>query len=335
MYIIIFYIKFISFLYVMIFITANYESNKILNKKFFNNGERYTNYSIRPKILSQTPKELQIGNILFIAYWNFVFNITYLKILYGKWFFLKNIKIKNIIERLFLMYFGISKLFIKLMIHIFKIYKKNNIEDYLLIFFLNPEDNRIILRINNKWVVNNGWKILKEIIEKNIIKDDNFLSKIEDIYHKIIKSNYTTTTYEASFTNPNKRQIIHNIYPEISKKKEISPYRTAYDIAYNNNFYKKSPIIKKFYGDNKESTLIPEKKINLIQKSEEITTFAGKIYKGAVYDGYDPTILSEKAIHSIKDFKEIDFELENILSEYGLKDHKNFIFSSMLNCIDN
>jgi len=108
--------KTISFLFVMVFLTANYESNKILTSKIFDNGSREINSSFRPIKLEYLPEKVVIGTILYRACCNLVFSLCYAKITLGKFYLLKLINIKTIAIRIMYLLFGITRVTIKIII---------------------------------------------------------------------------------------------------------------------------------------------------------------------------------------------------------------------------
>lgn len=343
--IVIFYIKFISFLYILIILLANYESNKIINQKTYNTGLRYTNYVIRPKILDEVPKDVKIGTILYTAYWNLVFDITYSKIIYGKFFFIKTLSFKIILKKLFYIYFGISRFTIKLIIHILKMNREQNIENYLFSIFCNTTDHRIIVKINNEWKINNGWKnfvnttkhlLIQELRYGDEKKLEQALGGFKNYYIKMQQIQHTTRFYNALFVKRDLPPIPHKTYLEATKDSKHHGYQTSYESAFNNKFYNKIPLINKYEGHTKKSTLLPHEAKDLRQISQETKGSNLQQLYGAYKNGYDENFLSIDYVNSIKDIKDIDLGIEKLLDEIGLNNEniKISIMFNMVQCID-
>ena len=340
------FIKFILYAFLFIFVIANYESNKILNQKSYHNGQRYTNFYIRPKTLENTPDNVAIGNILFIAYWNFVFDITYSKLLYGKYYMFKMITIKDFFIKIFFLYLGISRLMLKIILHILKINKTKNLENYLFSIFLKPIDNRIIVKINNKWKINSGLKIFLMLSKKKLVQELHFddpkinkaLEKFSECYKKMSEINHNTTIFKAKFITKN-TLIPHNVYIKSSKDPDLYGYQTSYNSAFNKNFFNKKPLIHKYEGVTKESTLLPHNKNELKQIStEKKVSFLKQIY-GAVKYGYDAENLSSIYLDPINNILEIDEIINDTLKEIGINENKLevikiSIMSEMIQSID-
>ena len=151
--IIIFYLKFTLFLLLFIILLAKYESNEIFNARIFGQRTRFTNYSIRPMGIS-TQESPSIGTILYVGYWNLVFNMTFWRVekINDSWFNIQN-KL-YILKKGIEMYKNINKYSIIIALDILKI-KKNNAPDdiqYILISkFFWWGDSRILVRIGHKW----------------------------------------------------------------------------------------------------------------------------------------------------------------------------------------
>lgn len=149
--------------------------------------------------------------------------------------------------------------------------------------------------------------------------------------------NWEKRTYKAIFIDKyqDKGQVGHYAFPEANEDKNIIPYQTSYDKAKKNFFYNKEPLIKKFDGIIKESTLIPYKYDNLKQISLEKKVPIIKQIKGAYENGYNIKEISTDYKLAIKDFVKFEIEIESILIEQNIydKEIKDEIIKAMINFI--
>lgn len=320
-------IKLITVFFVIIFFMINKESNDILNQKEFKINDRFTNFSLKPITFNTIPEPISIGTMFYYAYFNSVFDVTYAKILFGrKYFWLKQFSIKKIIRSLFFWYIGVSRLAILLIYKVIK-YKDNRFENYLLHVFARPFDDRIIIRMNQKWEVNGGvelfWKKITYTLDTKISihKLESIKPAIFKLYKETLELNNESRMFMAKFINI-KTKIPHHIFPEAAKESKTWAYQTDFHKAKNNNFYDKDPLIFKYDGLKKKSTLIEENKNEFMQISEEKKTIITNQLKGAVEYGYDKSKLSEKYNKSIEDITEIKLKLSEILTSIDLDDEK-------------
>jgi hypothetical protein len=148
------YIKLLIATSVVLLLYINWESNKILKKEYKIEEGRYRNYCIRPKILYTIPDYIPSLKMLYYAIWNKIFDLTYMKVFIGEdnfWFkIIKSFKKIEILKSLVYIILGINRFIVKIFIEILK-FNSKSIEEYLFRNFKNPSDNRIIIKINNKW----------------------------------------------------------------------------------------------------------------------------------------------------------------------------------------
>ena len=236
----------ISFLYIKLLITAsvilfiyvNQESNKILKKEYKIQGARYRNYCIRPKILDAIPDYIPSLKMLYYAVWNKIFNLTYMKVFVGEddfWFkILKSFKKIEMLKSLIYIILGLNRFLVKIFVEIFK-FNNKSIEEYLFRTFKNPSDDRIIIKINNKWQINGATqKIIRKIEEclERKISHQNFdllkphlYLKIEMIRERFVEMDKEYLCYKAKFLHI-ENKIEHTTFIGISK--EELAYQTSF-----------------------------------------------------------------------------------------------------------
>lgn len=322
---------------------VNYESNKIINKKTYFTGERYTNFSIKPKTMDELPENIELGTLFYCIYWNLVFDLTYIKLNHGKWFWLKFLNIKLIAQRLVYAYLGISRLFLKLINHALRLNKEKSIETYIFFNFIRKNDNRIILKINNEWKINNGREIFKHgvkklLVERNLSENQILwaVEQFEICYNKMQDIKHETITKKVLFVSKDLPKIPHSAFPSLTKNTEILAYQTSYQIAEKKSFYGKQPIINWYQGPTKESTILPFKERDTRQISDLKDTSILKQMQGAIKKGYDREIISDEWATSIEDFRLIDTHIEKVLSELEIRDNtlKNLILRDLISFVD-
>ena len=171
-----FLIKLITFLFILLFILINKESENILNCNKNDSENRIGNYSIKPINCYFMPDDLPIGTLLYNKYWNEVFNLTYLKIKIGRkkfWFkIFKKIDLKSILRIVFYFFTGINKIFIRITKIILNYEKKEKIENFLFKKFINVRDDRLIIKIKGEWTINGRIDILLNKIKKKLINEN-------------------------------------------------------------------------------------------------------------------------------------------------------------------
>lgn len=291
------------------------------------------------------PENMKIGTLLYTIYWNFVFDLTYVKIKYGNLFFLKTISPFKIIKKLFFLYFGISYFMFKLILQIFKINKEKSIEKYLYNYTYNPLENRMIVRINNKWKTNGGWEVFKKSLNQlltlnfkyeNPNKINKLYKELKPVYDKMEEFGKETKAYSAIFVDKKLPKTPHLVFPESTNEKNILAYQTSYQAAYDNHFYKKIPLIKEYDGSSKKSTLIPKDSKDLKQIRDETNESKLSLIVGAYFKGYDKKLISKEWNNDIEKVEIIHKEIVEILVEldWYTEDRAIEIIANMSKCID-
>ena len=342
----------ISFIYIKLLITAsivlflyiNRESNKILKKEYKIGEERYRNYCIRPKILYTIPDYIPSLKILYYAIWNKIFNLTYMKVFIGEdnfWFkIIKSFKKIEILKSLIYIILGVNRFIVKIFIEILK-FNSKSIEEYLFRNFKNPSDNRIIIKINNKWQLNGSTqKIIGKIqiyLERKVSHQNfdllkpHLYVKMEIIRQRLIQMDKEYLCYQAQFLHINNK-IPHTTFIGISKE-ELS-YQTDFKTAIKKNNYGKMPVINQYEGEKKLSTLLPIKGEYMRPLQDPKLEGCIKQIHGALINGYDDENISIKFQQQIKETEALSVEWTNLLEEIGVDSSiSKELFKELLNDI--
>lgn len=322
-----FLIKFITFLFVLLFILINKESEDILNCNKNDSEDRIGNYSIKPINYYFVPDDLPIGTLLYNKYWNEVFNLTYLKIKIGRknfWFkVLKKIDFKSILKIFFYFFTGINKIFIRITKIILNYEKEEKIEDFLFKKLINVRDDRLIIKVKGEWNVNGRIDILLNKIKQKMINENKLshehieytMTWIEKIIvkhdSKINQSIKDLIIQKGTFTNKITK-IKHWHTLDIIKDENKIPYITDEDKAIQKEYYGLKPILK---GINleKKSVLLELDKDKTILSGNKIKLEAHQFIKSAYYNGYNKEIMKDKFLDQIFIYEKIRLELSEDL----------------------
>ena len=306
-----FFIKEISIITVLLIIIINKESNDILNTEKSWVGDRIMNFSMKPKILYKTPSKPIKGNLFSILYYNKVFDLTYLKIFFGVdkfWIkILKSYRVKDLLIRIVYVYFGVSKLLLKLILEIIK-YDQKCMDHYLFRICQNPLDDRIIMRINGIWVVNGHNKkivdqVYQYIIKNNLMSHNNtehfghiLFARLDN--YRFIKSKMDS--YPLLWGNMLDKKSAPHIYVEgLTKENHNFGMLTDYLKARKMNCYGKKPIINRI-DINKETIVLQEKKSNTFVFGEKKIINTLPFIKSAKISGFDESLVNINFMDKIR-----------------------------------
>lgn len=313
---------------------ANYESNKFINKKNYSidtkEGTRLTNFCLYPKEIYEREQDMELSAILYKAYYNLVFDLTYLKIKNGKWWWIKKIKIREIIKKIIYFYLGISKLMFKLIASAIKIKKKNydDIETAAYFLFIRHPilNNMIIVKLNGKWILNGPFKhmeeMLKKIIKTNVNKYnenhyDKWLEITETNLYKMIEATKEAPRFSGKHINPN-LLIEHKTWLDVNSKDKMVAYETDLDKAKKKDFYGKEKMIEKIGNKEKETTLIQEKAQNIRITEDPKLTSTNKLIEGIIGSPNNKELIDTKLIQTSEEVLELIKDTENKLREAGM-----------------
>ena len=222
-----------------------------------------------------------------------------------------------------------------------KLKPKTSLNDFLFDLFVKPMDNRQLVKINNKWESNNGKKNFLEVIDillsNKIVSTNNcnqVKNKLAIIYNKAEEIKYGTPVYSAKFIDKNTTKIPHTIFPEATQDTKYVGMQTDFNKAFKFNHYGRAVIINNYSGQYKPSTLLNTDLSELKQISAARKVTIEKICIGAIKNGYDSDLTSNKYKNYIDSYAEILNEIDVILNELNLKFLNNYMiaqamFSSM------
>jgi hypothetical protein len=219
----IYYVKFFSVFFLFVHFAAQVESEFFLKKNYKVNINKYENYEFRPIIFWESNHNLPISTILYYAYSNLVFDVTYAKIKYGrkKLFILYLKNPYNLLRILFFWYIGFSRVVFQIIKSV--VFNKENIGDFLLFKFMRISDDRLILKINNEWKVNGSqWMIFIEQISLRLhakLGHSNATAAILMINkwkQDLNEITYYHRSYRAIFVDKSTK-IPHSVYLDIHK----------------------------------------------------------------------------------------------------------------------
>lgn len=288
------YIKYIALLFLLFNVLVEYESSKILNNKSYPLDDGYTNDCFKPFTFDSIPNKMPIGTVLYYTYWNKVFDSAYNKNLNKKRYLLNFINLKFILERLILWYIGLTKLFIILTLIILKLNKDLTLNDFLFNHFIKPIDDRQLIKINNRWVNNDGKKNFLIALDNLLMNKTASVNQINSIKHNMaifynaaMELKFGTTTYSAKFIDKSNTKISHTVFPEIAKGWAHVGMQTDFQKAIAHDHYGRPQIINKYEGIKKPSTLLQTEISTLRQVSHETTVSTEKLCMGAIRNGYN------------------------------------------------
>lgn len=309
-----FFLKAITFSFMFMLFIINKESNDILNK---NNG-----FYIRAKKIEQIPEEIPILTLFYKWSFNKVFDLTYFKIKNkSKWLIiavLKNIRIKDLILRIFLISIGLNKLFFKI---IKTLWYKENIVKCIFEKTYRENDGKLIIKINNEWKVNGYNEIIKGILKKHnkIISEnecENLLKKWIELNNKTNSNkilNFTGISLEGT-------SVKHYGTSSMSKEKENIVYLTDRSKAILKDFYGRDIVLNNI-KIIKESVLLEAKRgeyKEIIIDDKHIKE--QKIIDAAVESGFNQEKVDDAFIEKVENKKEVNKIMWNDLKNLGVNE---------------
>ena len=342
-------IKSIIILILIILLLINKESEDILNCDKNDSDDRKGNYFFKPMNLFSTPDDLPIATILYYKYWNEVFNLTYFKIMIGRknfWFkIFRKINLKTISKIIFYFFIGINKTFINITKEILNYEKKEKIEDFLFIKFINIIDDRLIIKINGEWVIN-GFinettnKIKNVLLLKNNLSTSSINNAVPNIYGVIKKHNdrllkdFLKLKVEKGIFKNKMSKKMHEHILKINKNYEYIGYITDQKKADINENYGLNVMLEKIKLEKRSKLLeISKNEVNMIGKIKLKNPFP--FLESARNNDYDKSIISDNFIEQISNYEEMRIDLKNdlkeiIQDEWSLKEIDEIIFKELI-----
>jgi len=250
----------------LIFLAIN-ESNKIL--RYHPRDATISPIYLQPMTVVKVCDLYPTITILYTLYCNFIFDITYIRVKTKKPLF-SFISLKSLAWTIFLSFFGLNKLILKLIkfFLISRYYK--DISDYLYITYFNPEDNRKLLYFDEQWHANpDPQPVVKFLIEAGYNLLPTQLSFITSCWESTAKQ-----LKQAQMESEVQAQLCAHIYPPLKTNHYFLPHTfnsrnntiaciTDKKLAAMKDFYGKNVAIVEFLGDKKLSTQIWENVYNV------------------------------------------------------------------------
>jgi len=318
------------------------ESYYILKKKSYQVDDGWTNDSLFPPTTTFALEcDRILSNLLYKKYKLLVFNITYAKVLYGKWYFLKFLTIKKIIFFMFRYFTGVNKFVLFMVAVIYKTIIGHTYVDIVYKMFVHPIDNRKLIKINGVWLANGPKDRLSSILSTSLealghkpnIKQE-FKKDLLKIRRGLCDLDSEAKSYSATFVKNEFTKKPHKVFLEISKDYSVG-YETDYKKSIENDNFLKAPIIKKYGGDKKTSVLLQDS-IKSFKQRDDIkpVSFLNQI-SGAWENGYDENILSKKHTNSIIELDKIMLDIKNFNIKYSTKTTEDTMFKIIQGINDN
>jgi len=140
------FIKYITLVWLTLLVIASIEAFFI-----FKNKHSAISF-LRPFPIHKTYDFYPTITILYKLYCNFVFDIVFIRVIYKPSLF-RLLSIKPILVSIALSYFGINRLFLKLVKLFFSSWNFPDLSDFLAINYTNPLDARRLYFYKNKWIL--------------------------------------------------------------------------------------------------------------------------------------------------------------------------------------
>lgn len=261
-----------------------------------------------------------LHEILNVIIHNSAFNIVYLKINNGKWWWVPSLSARDLTIKIFFLVFQISITLIKTIMSVFKY---GSILDLLCMHALNVNDNRIIVKEDNLWHCNGKFKTFYAHLKPHVI---NLSDAMGDKHYKIM-FNY----YEKYSSVLNNQYLIQNYYQFVLKDHPKTPhlgsthwtnsqktigYQTDYEKAHSQGYYDKTKIINKFQGTKKSSVLLEQQISDVKEVGKEKKKLIINEIMGAKEHGYDKNALNNTTVENINLLEKYDAELDAELSSH-------------------
>lgn len=159
------YIRYITAVVLVINLMAYWEAYTLIKTPAYRcKSGTYTSRAIYPPIVHEVGGDIQLSELLYKKYKLFVFNLSYNKVLYGRFFFLKHLTIYQVVRLICMYIIGVNRLTLFIITTMLKLIRGKTYNQVLFELFIHPEDSRILLSIDNKWVANGTHELLKKVL---------------------------------------------------------------------------------------------------------------------------------------------------------------------------
>lgn len=294
---------------------ANVEAWNIVNQKPYMLDGTYSNDFMVPPVINTVSAKTKLSDLLYKKYKILVFDLVYTRVKYGKFYILKQISIKSLGTTILFYIMGISRILLKTLRILFAFVRGQTTNEILFDIFIYEDYNRKLVRINNVWVangprlsLNNLFKNAVDVCGNPIVFSERETKIFKEIVERVHVSTSTNFTY-AQFIEKSVTKLPHKIYHEVLKNTQYVGLETGFDRANLNNNYCQVPIINRYDGEKKPSTLLEKPIDGFTQVSDEIKTSIKRQALGAVLYGYNTSALSHKYNISISTLESAHVDL--------------------------
>ena len=105
------YIRYITAVVFVINLMAYWEAYTLIKTPAYRCGSgTYTSRAIYPPIVREVGGDIPLSELLYKKYKLFVFNLSYNKVLYGRFFFLKHLTIYQVVRLICMYIIGVNRL---------------------------------------------------------------------------------------------------------------------------------------------------------------------------------------------------------------------------------
>lgn len=220
--------------------------------------------------------------------------------------------------------------------------KNKKIADIVFIYTHRSLDERRLVKLGGKWTANGKDIIFKKAlslyfdnIPMTTTKYNELSVRMSKTFNHLDEIDKETYKFKAKFTKVGESKTLHDVYPESTKTGSSVGLATDQTKAQINLNYGKAPLINKFQGEKKPTTLLAQDTRGIVQRSEEKLVSVKNQYTGALENGYNPDLISIKYQEAINGFDDIADVIGKSLQDLGLpKEHSVDILKIMCMSMD-
>ena len=329
------YIKYTTAVALVINCMACWEAYTLIKTPAYRCSDgTYSSKVLYPPLVQEVGGDIQLSELLYKKYKLLVFNISYNKVLYGRFFFLKHLTTHQIIKLAFLYLIGINRLTLFVITTIFRLVRGKKYNQVLYELFIHSQDDRILLNLDNKWIANGPKAVLKKILQEATntsgekIKFSEHCSKTLQEIADRIKTIDNMKMHRAEFIEKGKPRVWHEVYPEISTKNKLA-FQTDVRKARENNNYEKLVMINEYQGPTKPSRMIEHNYEDLKQRTKEIYVSIKPIAVGAIKNGYNPELVSKQFTDVLKELEYVHKLLDMVIAQNNWNVDRDQLFKIM------
>lgn len=253
---------------------AFYESSCILKSRPVKLGGGFFNSFLEPELIHPTRESYPLITLFSKLFKNFTFGIAYTRVKF-RGSLLHLVRIRALIMTIFLSFFGLNRLFFKLVAYVLYSQEYGSLQEFLIRNFYNPDDTRRLYFKDGEWHANPNWEDIYKVLKNTL----NFIStvdgpSIQGSCEKTLKAmqdlKMQTYTQAYAFTSPtpsgHHTPIVHQGYTELlenNQLKSLVGIQTAYSGALKTDGYGQPVAVTRFLGVKKLSTIVVHESSNL------------------------------------------------------------------------